>query len=47
MINFNTIKVSMKVKTGGFAMRIIGVIGAMEEEVSMLIGQMKNKETKV
>ena len=27
-------------------MRIIGVIGAMEEEVSMLIGQMKNKETK-
>ena len=28
-------------------MRIIGVIGAMEEEVSMLIGQMKNKETKV
>lgn len=28
-------------------MKIIGVIGAMEEEVSMLIGQMKNKETKV
>ena len=28
-------------------MKIIGVIGAMEEEVSLLIGQMKNKETKV
>lgn len=28
-------------------MKVIGVIGAMEEEVSMLIGQMKNKETKV
>lgn len=27
-------------------MKIIGVIGAMEEEVSLLIGQMKNKETK-
>lgn len=28
-------------------MKVIGVIGAMEEEVSMLIGQMKNKETKI
>ena len=27
-------------------MKIIGVIGAMEEEVSMLIGQMKNRESK-
>jgi adenosylhomocysteine nucleosidase len=27
--------------------KVIGVIGAMEEEVSMLIGQMQNKETKV
>ena len=27
-------------------MKVIGIIGAMEEEVSMLIGQMKNKETK-
>lgn len=27
-------------------MKMIGVIGAMEEEVSMLIGQMKNKETR-
>lgn len=28
-------------------MKKIGVIGAMEEEVSLLIGQMKNKKTKV
>lgn len=28
-------------------MKRIGVIGAMEEEVSLLIGQMKNKKTKV
>lgn len=27
-------------------MKVIGIIGAMEEEVSMLIGQMKNKVTK-
>lgn len=27
-------------------MKVIGVIGAMEEEVSMLIGQMKGKKTK-
>lgn len=49
-VKFSTIKKEdycKKKENGGLEkVKVIGIIGAMEEEISMLLGQMKNKETK-